>query len=53
MLQGGWQQYLVAGDKSVTMHHGDMVVIPANTWHEEVLKSPRMRYILFHSAHKE
>jgi mannose-6-phosphate isomerase-like protein (cupin superfamily) len=50
---GEWQAESIKGGKSVEMHPGDMVVIPANTWHEEVLKSPRMRYILFHSAHKE
>jgi mannose-6-phosphate isomerase-like protein (cupin superfamily) len=50
---GEWQADSIAGGKSVEMHPGDMVVIPANTWHEEVLKSSRMRYILFHSAHKE
>lgn len=37
----------VTGGKSVLMHAGDIVIIPAGTWHEEVLKSPIMRYILF------
>ena len=50
---GEWNADSIAGGKSVEMHPGDIVVIPANTWHEQVLKSPRMRYILIHSAHKE
>ena len=37
----------VAGGKSVLMHPGDIVIIPAGTWHEEVLRTPVMRYILF------
>jgi mannose-6-phosphate isomerase-like protein (cupin superfamily) len=49
---GEWQADSITGGKSVEMHPGDIVVIPADTWHEEVLKSPRMRYILFHSARK-
>jgi mannose-6-phosphate isomerase-like protein (cupin superfamily) len=39
----------IAGGKSVIMHPGDIVVIPAGTWHEEVLRSPVMRYILFNT----
>ena len=50
---GEWNADSIAGGKSVEMHPGDIVVIPANTWHEQVLKSPRMRYVLIHSAHKE
>jgi mannose-6-phosphate isomerase-like protein (cupin superfamily) len=50
---GEWQADSIAGGKTVEMHPGDIVVIPANTWHLEVLKSPRMRYVLFHSSHKE
>jgi mannose-6-phosphate isomerase-like protein (cupin superfamily) len=37
----------ISGGKSVLMHAGDIVIIPAGTWHEEVLRSPVMRYILF------
>jgi len=37
----------IAGGKSVLMHPGDIVIIPAGTWHEEVLQTPAMRYILF------
>ena len=50
---GQWQADSIKGGKTVEMHPGDIVVIPANTWHLEVLKSPRMRYLLFHSTHKE
>ena len=50
---GQWQANSITGGKTVEMHPGDIVVIPANTWHLEVLKSPRMRYVLFHSSHKE
>jgi mannose-6-phosphate isomerase-like protein (cupin superfamily) len=37
----------ITGGKSVLMHAGDIVIIPAGTWHEEVLRTPVMRYILF------
>lgn len=38
---------VISGGKSVLMHAGDIVIIPAGTWHEEVLQTPIMRYILF------
>ena len=50
---GEWQADSIKNGTTVEMHPGDIVVIPANTWHLEVLKSPRMRYVLFHSSHKE
>lgn len=37
----------IQGGKSRMLHAGDIVVIPAGTWHEQVLKSPLMRYVLF------
>ena len=37
----------IAGGKSLVMHPGDIVILPAGTWHEQVLQSPLMRYILF------
>jgi mannose-6-phosphate isomerase-like protein (cupin superfamily) len=49
---GEWQADAIAHGKSVEMRPGDIVVIPANTWHEEVLKSLRMRYVLIHSTPK-
>ena len=37
----------IVGGSSVVMHAGDIVIIPAGTWHEEVIRTPVMRYILF------
>ena len=37
----------VTGGKSVMLHPGDVVILPAGLWHQQVLKSPTMRYILF------
>ena len=37
----------ITGGKSLVMHPGDIVILPAGTWHEQVLQSPLMRYILF------
>ncbi len=37
----------IAGGKTQMLHAGDIVVIPAGTWHEQVIKTPLMRYILF------
>ena len=37
----------IVGGRSVMMHPGDIVIIPAGTWHEEVIQNPVMRYILF------
>ena len=37
----------IIGGGSVTMHPGDIVIIPVGTWHEEVIQNPVMRYILF------
>ena len=42
----------ITGGKSVLMHAGDIVIIPAGTWHEEVLRTPVMRYILFKTKNK-
>jgi len=50
---GEWVADSIKGGKTVEMHPGDIVVIPANTWHLEVLKSPRMRYVLIHSTSKK
>lgn len=50
---GEWVADSIKGGTTVEMHPGDLVVIPANTWHLEVLKSPFMRYVLFRSSHKE
>ena len=37
----------VTSGKSLMLHAGDVVILPAGTWHHQVLKSPVMRYILF------
>jgi mannose-6-phosphate isomerase-like protein (cupin superfamily) len=37
----------IVNGQSIMLHAGDIVIIPAGTWHEQVLKSPLMRYILF------
>ena len=37
----------ITGGKSVMLHAGDVVILPAGLWHEQVLKGPIMRYILF------
>lgn len=37
----------ITGGKSVMLHPGDVVILPASLWHEQILKSPIMRYILF------
>jgi hypothetical protein len=42
----------ITGGKSVPMHAGDIVIIPAGTWHEEVLRTPVMRYILFKTRNR-
>jgi hypothetical protein len=37
----------IAGGKSVMLHAGDIVILPAGLWHQQVLKGPLMRYVLF------
>jgi len=37
----------IAGGKSVMLHAGDIVILPAGLWHQQVLKAPLMRYVLF------
>jgi uncharacterized protein YjlB len=47
MTPGEFNGDAIAGGKSLLMHPGDIVILPAGTWHEQVLKTPVMRYILF------
>lgn len=37
----------ITGGKSVMLHAGDIVILPAGLWHVQVPKTPLMRYILF------
>jgi mannose-6-phosphate isomerase-like protein (cupin superfamily) len=37
----------IANGRHQMLHPGDIVIIPAGTWHEQVIKTPLMRYILF------
>jgi len=37
----------ITGGKSVLLHAGDVVVMPAGMWHQHLLKSPTVRYLLF------
>lgn len=43
----------ITGGKSVMLHAGDVVILPAGLWHEQVLKGPIMRYILFKTRRGE
>jgi len=47
MSPGEFNADAVTGGKSLMLHAGDVVILPAGTWHEQMLKSPIMRYILF------
>ena len=47
MSRGEFIGDAITGGKSVMLHAGDIVILPAGLWHEQVLKSPIMRYILF------
>jgi len=47
MSPGEFNAEAVTGGKSLMLHAGDVVILPAGTWHHQVLKSPIMRYILF------
>ncbi len=37
----------ITGGKSVMLHAGDIVILPAGLWHQQLPKTPLMRYILF------
>jgi mannose-6-phosphate isomerase-like protein (cupin superfamily) len=37
----------ITGGKSVMLHAGDIVILPAGLWHQQIPQGPLMRYILF------
>lgn len=37
----------ITGGKSVMLHPGEVVTMPAGMWHQHVLKSASVRYLLF------
>src|SRR5277367_4532294 len=37
----------ITGGKSVMLHAGDIVILPAGLWHQQIPKGPVMRYVLF------
>jgi mannose-6-phosphate isomerase-like protein (cupin superfamily) len=43
----------ITGGKSVVLHAGDIVILPAGLWHQQILKGPIMRYILFKTRNAE
>jgi len=47
MSPGEFNGDAITGGKSVLLHAGDIVILPAGLWHEQILKSPIMRYVLF------
>ena len=46
-LPGEFGADRITGGKSIMIHAGDIVVIPAGTWHEQIIRTPLMRYVLF------
>ena len=36
----------ITDGKSVMLHAGDIVTMPAGMWHQHVLKTPTLRYVL-------
>jgi mannose-6-phosphate isomerase-like protein (cupin superfamily) len=47
MSPGEFHGDAITGGKSVMLHAGDIVILPAGLWHQQVLKGPVMRYVLF------
>jgi hypothetical protein len=41
----------ITGGKSMMLHAGDIVILPAGLWHQQILKGPVMRYVLFKTKH--
>jgi mannose-6-phosphate isomerase-like protein (cupin superfamily) len=47
MSPGEFNGDAITGGKSVMLHAGDIVILPAGLWHQQILKGPIMRYVLF------
>ena len=47
MSPGEFNGDAITGGKSVMLHAGDIVILPAGLWHQQIPKGPTMRYILF------
>jgi mannose-6-phosphate isomerase-like protein (cupin superfamily) len=47
MSPGEFNGDAITGGRSVMLHAGDIVILPAGLWHQQILKGPIMRYILF------
>jgi hypothetical protein len=47
MSPGEFNADAITAGKSTMLHAGDVVILPAGLWHEQIPKGPVMRYILF------
>ena len=47
MSPGEFNGDAVTGGKSTMLHAGDVVILPAGLWHQQIPQGPIMRYILF------
>ena len=47
MSPGEFNGDAVTGGKSVMLHAGDIVILPAGLWHQQIPQGSIMRYILF------
>jgi hypothetical protein len=47
MSPGEFNGDAIAGGKSVMLHAGDIVILPAGLWHQQIPKGSIMRYVLF------
>jgi mannose-6-phosphate isomerase-like protein (cupin superfamily) len=47
MSPGEFNGDMITGGKSVMLHVGDIVILPAGLWHQQIPRGRIMRYILF------
>lgn len=47
MSPGEFNGDAITGGKSAMLHAGDVVILPAGLWHQQIPQGPIMRYILF------